>query len=112
MELDKKKELFDILEVKRPTVAKLKESLIATKKIIEELEHENEQIRSSLSKAHDRSDEVYSANTQLLENCKALKLTISDLEGQLASRKAIKSYPLIVMIVIAVVEALIIFCLV
>ena len=112
MELDKKKELFDILEVKRPTVAKLKESLIATKKIIEELEHENEQIRSSLSKAHDKSEEVYSANIRLLENCKALKLIISDLEGRLAVKKAVKSYPLIAVVIIAVIESLIIFCLV
>ena len=119
-------QMFDILNVKRPTIAKLKESLTLAKAAVANLEgfYVSEQLtnkahkehidslQKQLRKAHDKSEEVYSANIQLLENCKALKLTISDLEGRLAAKKAVKSYPLIAVVIIAVIESLIIFCLV
>lgn len=119
-------QMFDILNVKRPTVAKLKESLTLAKATIANLEglYVSEQItnkahkehidrlQNQLRKAHDRAEEAMTSNRQLASNRDLLKATIDSLEGQLAAKKAVKSYPLIVVTIIAIIEAVIIFCLV
>lgn len=147
-------QMFDILNVKRPTIAKLKESLTLAKQmcanleanyIAEQLDNDkllnnmakvnNENMRKShtierletankaheetidslkkqLMNAHNRAEKAMFANRQLASNRDVLKATIDNLEGQLAAKKAVKSYPLIAVIIIAVIEALIIFCLV
>lgn len=119
-------QMFDILNVKRPTVAKLKESLTLAKATIANLEgfYVSEQLtnkahkehidslQKQLRKAHDRAEEAMSSNRQLVENRNILKATIDNLEGQLAAKKAVKSYPLITVVIIAIIEAVIIFCLV
>lgn len=147
-------QMFDILNVKRPTIAKLKESLTLANQMcanleanyiaeqlnndkllnnmakvnndnmrkehtIERLETSNkaheetiDSLKKQLMNAHNRAEEFATANRQLAENRNLLKVTIDSLEGQLAAKKAVKSYPLIAVVIIAVIEALIIFCLV
>lgn len=151
-------QIFDILNVKCPTIAKLKESLILAKTTCTNLEalYINEQLNNkklleqiaevnnvnikrkytinrleTANKAHEETidclkKQLNNANNkveqvkQLLDNTRNfnaviisdLQSKLDDLQGKLAANKATKSYPLIVMLIIAVVEAIIIFCLV
>lgn len=158
VEPKEKWQIFDILNVKRPTIAKLKESLtlakttctnlearyideqLANNTLLERIakvnndimrkEHTIERLETT-NKAHEETidclkKQLNNANNkveqvkQLLDNTRNLNAAIisdlqskfDDLQGKLAANKATKSYPLIVMLIIAVVEAIIIFCLV
>jgi hypothetical protein len=147
-------QMFDILNVKRPTIAKLKESLTLAKQMcanleanyiteqldndkllndmakvnndnmlkehtIERLKTDNkahketiDSLKKQLMNAHNRAEKAMFANRQLASNRDILKATIDNLEGQLSAKKAVKSYPLIAVVIIAIIEAVIIFCLV
>ena len=147
-------QMFGILNVKRPTIAKLKESLTLAKQMYANLEanyiakqldndkllndmakvnndnmrkeytierlktdnkaHEEtiDSLKKQLMNAHNRAEKAMFANRQLASNRDILKTTIDNLEGQLSAKKAVKSYPLITVVIIAIIEAVIIFCLV
>lgn len=147
-------QMFDILNVKRPTIAKLKESLTLAKQMCANLEanyiaeqldndkllndmakvnndnmrkeytierlktdnkaHEEtiDSLKKQLMNTHNRAEKAMFANRQLASNRDILKATIDNLEGQLSAKKAVKSYPLIAVVIIAIIEAVIIFCLV
>lgn len=147
-------QMFDILNVKRPTIAKLKESLTLAKQMCANLEanyiaeqldndkllndmakvnndnmrkeytierlktdnkaHEEtiDSLKKQLMNAHNRAEKAMFANRQLASNRDILKAIIDNLEGQLSAKKAVKSYPLIAVVIMAVIEAVIIFCLV
>lgn len=112
-------QMFDILNVKHPTVAKLKESLTLAKTTCANLEAlyineqlNNEKLLEQMAKVNnDNMRKTYTIERLDTAN-KAHEETIDNLEGQLAAKKAVKSYPFIAVIIIAVIEALIIFCLV
>lgn len=147
-------QMFNILNVERPTIAKLKESLTLAKttcanlealyineqlnndKLLEQMAEVNidsmnkkykierlettnkaheetiDSLKKQLMNAHNRAEKAMFANRQLASNRDVLKATIDNLEGQLAAKKAVKSYPLIAVVIMAVIEAIIIFCLV
>lgn len=112
-------QMFDILNVKRPTIAKLKESLTLAKTTCSNLEAlyineqlNNEKLLEQMAKVNnDNMRKVY-AIERLETTNKAHEETIDSLKGQLAAKKAVKSYPLIAVVIMAVIEAIIIFCLV
>lgn len=154
VEPKEKWQVFDILNVKRPTIAKLKESLTLAKatctnlealyineqlnnnKLLEQIAKVNndnmrkeytierlntankaheetiDSLKKQLMNAHNRAEKAMFANRQLASNRDVLKATIDNLKGRLAAKKAVKPYPLIAVAIMAVIEAVIIFCLV